>query len=223
MRNRWATLAQLVERLIRNQLRQSVTSFKNNQLQTIKSKCVNVCVNSGLLFGSATLTQAKDHGNQEQPAYTHLLSLNLPSDIAVWSDPALKNQTTEAMNWWADRLHFSWHFAPKKEAEIRVIWEQGTHYLRTGTLGQSWLPVHSDYDGSAHIISRESWVVAHEIGHALGFQHVESGLMRPSRKNSLDMGVTDKEIHMAALIRMTGASKHHVVPDDTSLQASASH
>jgi hypothetical protein len=42
-----------------------------------------------------SLTQAKDHSKRETAPYTHLLSLNLPADIGVNADKAIKPQTEE--------------------------------------------------------------------------------------------------------------------------------
>jgi hypothetical protein len=125
----------------------------------------------------------------------------------VYADKAIKPQTVEAMDYLSRRIGFRWHFAPLKQAEVKVHFVAGAEYMHVGRAGEAYLPWSPNYDGVASVRVRDSWVVAHEICHVLGFEHSETGLMRPNRSSMLGDGITDQEIHHAALVRAAAAKR----------------
>lgn len=144
----------------------------------------------------------------KEPACTELLSMHLPGDVTVDADKAIAPQTKEAMDYLASRLGFRWHFVGRRsDAMLHVHFVAGAEYMHANRAGEAFTPLSPLFDGVARVRTRDALVVAHEICHVLGFAHSETGLMSPLRSSRLANGLTDDEIHYAALVRMTASQK----------------
>jgi hypothetical protein len=147
-------------------------------------------------------------GSKRPAPCTHLLNLNLPADIAVYADKQIQPQAAEALDMLSSRLGFRYHFVGRRDAELQIHFVSGSEYMESSRGGEAFLPLSPRFDGIARVRTRDSWVIAHEICHVLGFEHSATGLMSPRRSSKLSDGITDAEIHRASLVRAAAAAKN---------------
>lgn len=151
---------------------------------------------------------AKPHGCLLAPA---MEQAQLPSDIAVRTDAILKPFTTEAMDFWVARLStpghpITWHFVKDlSQCNLYVQRSRVDMMDHSYAAGEARLPGDPLYDGIARAGRFNTFVVAHEIGHLLGFKHGE-GVMRPVHDPKDEkLEVSDWAVHYAGLRRTAAA------------------
>jgi len=124
----------------------------------------------------------------------------LPHDIAVKIDGRLRNNAVPALDFWAARMGFTWHEV-KTDCEIYIQYALPTTLLHGDTLGQTQLPTLHHSTGVALISKNNEWIIAHEIGHLLGFTHSVSGLMMAAKPEKPELVVSDFDVTYSASIR----------------------
>ena len=69
-------------------------------------------------------------------------------------------------------------------------------------IGVAYMPSAKRFDGVAYIMIPRAPVIAHEIGHLLGFDHSSFGLMQPDAPN--DWSISSDQINGAHANRLRG-------------------
>lgn len=113
---------------------------------------------------------------------------NLPQDIAVKSDMPLRDVTAQAMDFWVSKLGrpgrpITWH-AVKDFSDCMIYVKRELQQASMPSYqahGMALSPGAPGFFGVATVSEVNAWVVAHEIGHLLGFKHADRGVMQELR------------------------------------------
>jgi hypothetical protein len=86
------------------------------------------------------------------------------------------------MNWWSKQTGLTWHYTKDfSECMLYIKYQMPSTMPRSKALGYGHeASGFVESDTAAVVSQRDSWaVVAHEIGHLLGYKHTDGGLMAP--------------------------------------------
>lgn len=140
----------------------------------------------------------------------------IPVDIAVKYDAGLDAQVAEAMDLWTTRLSavelrtITWHrvngsacmidIRLVSPGSLRNLDDKETEY---NAVGIAHTPASARYDGEILITKPLAWIIAHEIGHTLGCEHAQTGVMQAVHRNNIvRLEISDAELYLARVARI---------------------
>jgi len=133
------------------------------------------------------------------------MGYTLPSVIRVKAESGMSKKVQKALEFWSAQTGVRFELVNRGPWDIRLESALGQQ-LNVGQEGVAYMPGRK-WNGVAEVRRDASaWVMAHEIGHLLGYGHVDndSGLMNPVEKDGWGL---QKSEGLAAAYRRGAASK----------------